>query len=58
MNFSSLGHKLRLKFGILRNFELQSFEFSRAIALMMEAMHTSETLVHFNMTTRYYIPDD
>jgi hypothetical protein len=28
------------------------------IALMMEAVHTSETSVHFNMTTRRYIPED
>jgi hypothetical protein len=28
------------------------------IALMMEAVHTSETSVHFNVTTRRYIPED
>jgi hypothetical protein len=28
------------------------------IALMMEAVRTSETLVNFNMTTRRYIPED
>jgi hypothetical protein len=28
------------------------------IALMMEAAHTSKTLVHFNVTTWCYIPED
>jgi hypothetical protein len=28
------------------------------IALMMEAVHTSETLVNFNVTTWRYIPED
>jgi hypothetical protein len=28
------------------------------IALMMEAIHTSETSVNFNVTTRRYIPED
>jgi hypothetical protein len=28
------------------------------IALMMEAVYTSETSVHFNVTTRRYIPED
>jgi hypothetical protein len=28
------------------------------IILMMEAVHTSEMLIHFNMTTRHYIPDN
>jgi hypothetical protein len=28
------------------------------IALVMEAVRTSETLVNFNMTTRRYIPED
>jgi hypothetical protein len=28
------------------------------IALMMEAVRTSETLVNFNVTTRRYIPED
>jgi hypothetical protein len=27
-------------------------------ALMMEAVRTTETLVHFNVTTRRYIPED
>jgi hypothetical protein len=27
-------------------------------ALMMEAVHTSETSVNFNVTTRRYIPED
>jgi hypothetical protein len=26
--------------------------------LMMEAVHTSETLVHFSDITRYYVPED
>jgi hypothetical protein len=26
--------------------------------LMMEAVHNSETSVHFNMTSRRYIPED
>jgi hypothetical protein len=30
----------------------------RAIALMMEAARTSETLVNFYQTTRYYNPED
>jgi hypothetical protein len=30
----------------------------RTIALMMEAVHTSETSVNFNVTTRRYIPED
>jgi hypothetical protein len=29
-----------------------------AIALMMEAVRTSETLVNFNVTTQRYIPED
>jgi hypothetical protein len=33
-------------------------EVSDEIALMMEAVRTSETLVHFNVTTRRYIPED
>jgi hypothetical protein len=28
------------------------------IALMMEAVHTSETLVNFNVITWRYIPED
>jgi hypothetical protein len=28
------------------------------IALMMEAVRTSETSIHFNVTTRRYIPED
>jgi hypothetical protein len=28
------------------------------IDLMMEAVRTSETSVHFNVTTRRYIPED
>jgi hypothetical protein len=28
------------------------------VALMMEAVSTSETSVHFNVTTRRYIPED
>jgi hypothetical protein len=28
------------------------------IALMMEAVHTSETSVNLNLTTRRYIPED
>jgi hypothetical protein len=28
------------------------------IMAMMEAVRTSETLVHFNVTTRRYIPED
>jgi hypothetical protein len=28
------------------------------IALMMEAVHTSETSVNFNVATRRYIPED
>jgi hypothetical protein len=28
------------------------------IALMIEAVHTSETSVNFNVTTRRYIPED
>jgi hypothetical protein len=28
------------------------------IALMMEAVRTSETSVNFNLTTRCYIPED
>jgi hypothetical protein len=28
------------------------------IALTMEAVHTSETSVHFNVTTRRYIPEN
>jgi hypothetical protein len=28
------------------------------IALMMEAVRTSETSVNFNVTTRLYIPED
>jgi hypothetical protein len=28
------------------------------IALMMEAVHASETSVNFNVTTRRYIPED
>jgi hypothetical protein len=28
------------------------------IALMMEAVSTSETSVHFNVTTQRYIPED
>jgi hypothetical protein len=30
----------------------------RVITLVMEAVRTSETLVHFNMTTWHYIPED
>jgi hypothetical protein len=30
----------------------------RLIALMMEAIHTAETSVTFNVTTRRYIPED
>jgi hypothetical protein len=30
----------------------------KAIALMMEAARTSETLVNFYQTTQYYNPDD
>jgi hypothetical protein len=29
-----------------------------SIALMMEAVRTSETSVNFNVTTRRYIPED
>jgi hypothetical protein len=32
--------------------------FGGAIALMMEALHTSETSVNFNVTTRRYIAED
>jgi hypothetical protein len=28
------------------------------IALMMEAVHTSETLVNFNVTTQRYFPEE
>jgi hypothetical protein len=28
------------------------------ISLVMEAVHTSETSVHFNVTTGRYIPED
>jgi hypothetical protein len=28
------------------------------ITLMMEAVHTSETSINFNMTTQRYIPED
>jgi hypothetical protein len=28
------------------------------IALMMEAVHTSESSINFNVTTRRYIPED
>jgi hypothetical protein len=28
------------------------------VVLMMEVVHTSETSVRFNMTTRRYIPED
>jgi hypothetical protein len=28
------------------------------IKAMMEAIHTSEMSVHFNVTTRHYIPED
>jgi hypothetical protein len=28
------------------------------IALMMETVHTSETSVNFNVTTRHYIPEE
>jgi hypothetical protein len=28
------------------------------IALMMEVVSTSETSVHFNVTTRLYVPED
>jgi hypothetical protein len=30
----------------------------QAVTLMMEAVRTSETPVHFNVTTRHYIPED
>jgi hypothetical protein len=30
----------------------------KIIALMMEAVRTSETSVHFNVSTRRYIPED
>jgi hypothetical protein len=30
----------------------------RAIALMMEAVHTSETSIYYNVTTRRFIPED
>jgi hypothetical protein len=33
-------------------------DFWDEIALMMEAVRTSETSVHLNVTTRRYIPED
>jgi hypothetical protein len=38
--------------------ELVYSSISMTIALMMEAVCTSETLVNFNVTTRCYIPED
>jgi hypothetical protein len=34
------------------------WDVAMVIVLIMEAVHTSETWVHFNMTTQRYIPED
>jgi hypothetical protein len=38
--------------------EVHTASIIRVITLVMEAVCTSETLVHFNMTTWHYIPGD
>jgi hypothetical protein len=38
--------------------EVRTAFIMRALALMMEAVHTSETSVNNNLTTLRYIPED
>jgi hypothetical protein len=59
--FSSV--KIRVLWDVARVVTLKFTDISKVrttsiIALMMEAVCTSETLVNFNMTTRRYIPED
>jgi hypothetical protein len=49
--------RLCLKFRVFRDVEPCS-HVKMGVALMMEAIRTSETSVHFIVTTRRYIPED
>jgi hypothetical protein len=50
-----------MKFRVVWNVTLCSHvevELDLFVALMMEALRTSETSVNFNVITRHYIPED
>jgi hypothetical protein len=47
-----------VRFQVLTAANVKFIEYSGIIALMMEAVRTSETSVNFNVTTRRYIPED
>jgi hypothetical protein len=63
MSFSSLGRKLKLKFGISRIFKLQNFELTRyycatLVKWVQEAMHNSECSVFKEvLQVRYFCTD-
>jgi hypothetical protein len=51
-------HRRLVPLYVVLDMRAVSLTVSLFIAFMMEAVHTSETSVNFNVTTRRYIPED